>query len=133
MMRCCFRTIYTLLLACLLQGCAVDPPPPRRPPNVPADAVRLPGAKNGGEWVRCSLKAGQNVCTVFNAGGVLLKEDDVYRPYDQGPTVAAQDLQIDAERSSYGMLHLRNGRILILASGFSFYKEVIDAERGLHR
>jgi hypothetical protein len=121
-----------LLIVVLLQACSPWPELPPRPPNVPVDAVRLGGAK-ASWWVKCSYKSGVNVCTVFNSGGQVLQHESVYRPYDQGQPVPEQELRIDPKRSMTSVLHLENGRILIIGTDFDFFKRGIDAERGGYR
>jgi hypothetical protein len=132
MMRCCLRTVYTLLLAFLLQGCSFGYELPPRPANVPEEAVRLTGGKTCW-WITCSLRAGEDVCTLFNANGLVLDRDDPYRPYDGGPPVMERDLRIDADRSRLGELRLENGRILLRLKEFDWRKRVLDEERGVRR
>jgi hypothetical protein len=121
-----------MLVTLLFLACSPWPDLPPRPSNVPADAVRLGGAK-ASWWVKCSHKEKTNVCTVFNSGGEVLEKDSPYRPYDGGPPVPDQALRIDPKRSMIERLYLDNGRILILARTFEFHKSAIDALRAGHR
>jgi hypothetical protein len=119
-----------ILTALLLLGCSPSWPfeeLPPRPANVPADAVRLGGAK-ASWWVKCVYRPDGNTCQMFNSGGKLLW-DERYLPYDGGRPVAENELQIDAKKSMISELHLRNGRILISERGFDHFKQALDNER----
>lgn len=126
------RLMFSLLAATTLQACSVWPEPPARPANVPMAAVRLGGPK-AYWWVSCVYEDRVNRCTVFNAGGVILEDNSVYRPYDGGAPVPSYELRIETRHSSIDCLYLENGRILILERAFDFHKRAIDFERGLGR
>jgi hypothetical protein len=83
--------------------------------------------------VTCSLRGGENVCKAFNAGGLLIQDDDIYKPYDGGPPVDQQHLRIDAEHSDPGQLMLENGRILLRLKEFDWRKRLLDEEHGGRR
>jgi hypothetical protein len=119
---------YLFVIALFLPACSPLPELPPRPSNVPVDAVRLGGAK-ASWWVKCGYKSGANVCTVFNSGGLVLQDESMYRPYDQGPPVPEGELQIDPKRSMTSVLYLENGRVLIVGKDFDFFKRGLDAQR----
>jgi hypothetical protein len=126
------RRLCLLLTLAILPACSPWPELPPRPANVPVDAVRLGGAK-ASWWVKCWYKSGANVCTVFNSGGLVLQDESIYRPYDQGPPVPEGELRIDPKRSMTSVLYLENGRVLIVGKDFDFFKRGLDAQRSGHR
>ncbi len=95
----CGRYGLTLiaLLGAVLAACQSTGSRPR-PANVPQDAVRVVGGKSH-EWMRCEYAANVNTCQIYNAGGLVLR-DEIYRPYDGGDAVRAEDLKIDADESA---------------------------------
>jgi hypothetical protein len=130
------RTIrFGLIVAAavlLVVSCSPSPRElPQRPSNVPIDAVRIGGSKRYW-WIRCTYKAGENVCAVFNAGGVLL-EAGLYRPYDGGPAVPENELRIDTSRSMTSCVYLENGRVLVDDRDFDFLERLLDRDSRLRR
>lgn len=117
-----FSGVFALSL--LVQACSSTNPEPPRPKNVPLDAVRLGHAK-GPQRAVCSFEKAVNRCRVFNAGGVLLR-DDVFLPYDGGPAVPAADLRIRWQCSQIDSLCLENGRYLLPRTDFERHKELLE-------
>ena len=100
----------------------------RRPPSVPSDAVLVQLAK-GGVWQHCEVEAstGKDRCQIFNWRGGLLY-DEIFLPYDQGPSVTTSDLRIPRYVPAVGpdWVCLENGRILLPASRFDELKAFLD-------
>ncbi|WP_031497556.1 hypothetical protein [Bryobacter aggregatus] len=130
-MRCALLVILALLV---LQstGCSWFDQPMfleyRRPQNVPTDAVLVQLAK-GGVWQKCNVASatGKNRCQIFNWKGELLY-DEIFLPYDQGPTIEFSDLRIPKYAAAVGpdWVCLENGRILLPESRFEQLKEFLD-------
>jgi hypothetical protein len=101
--------------------------PPRRPSNVPGDAVFVEGAKTGW-WQSCSHTS-QNVtmCRVYNKGGQVIVDEE-FLPYDGGPQPTVSELVLDP-RNHYSDVYriaLKNGRLLLRKSMFAQSKELLD-------
>lgn len=100
----------------------------RRPANVPLDAVLVQLAK-GGVWQRCEAVSttGQTRCQIFTWKGGLLY-DEIFLPYDQGPTPEAPDLKIPSYVPAVGSdwVCLQNGRILLPMSRFDELKAFLS-------
>ena len=117
--------VLIVVLDGLLLSCQVANRP-ARPANVPADAVREPGGKTQW-WIRCEYRRNDNVCQVYNAGGIVLR-NEIYRPYDGGGPVRPEDLKIDPHHSigvPY-VVYLKNGRVLLPSSDFDRQKQFLD-------
>ncbi len=74
------RIIITLVVAFLTMhlGCSHEP---KRPANVPIDAVFVPGSKRGW-WHSCRLgKNGECLCTIYHLEGDVLRSG-VFLPYE---------------------------------------------------
>ena len=89
---------------------------PRRPANVPADAVFHAWAK-GGAWERCWYSAQENAdhCEIYNWGGGVI-DNGVFVPWDGGPPIKQEQLKIQKDvQSGLGgrAICLKNGRTLI--------------------
>ena len=126
------RMALLLLTVVPVQACSIGPELPPRPPNVPPDAVRIYGSKTQW-WVKCEYESGADMCTVFNGGGRVLWDNAEYRAYDGGPPVPQRDLRIDPKRSQVELLYLENGRLIVRAEHFEFWKRWLDAAGGQRR
>lgn len=120
--------ITTLLLIVVFFAACLRVESPKRPSNVPEEAVLVGDGKVGGWWQRCraNSETGTVFCEIWNKGGLVLYSE-VFLPYDQGPTVTAEELQI----RNGGLLGpdrvcLQNGRILAPKSRFEEMKHFLD-------
>jgi hypothetical protein len=114
-----------------LHGCrSVEP---QRPSNVPKETVLVGAGKVGGWWQRCTVEphSGATFCSIWNAGGLVLNEG-IFVPYDQGPAVTADELQIPrvARLPGSDRVCLQNGRILVPRSQFDRMKRFLDWSTG---
>jgi len=73
-------------------------------------------------WVKCSLDSSDTRCVVFNINGVVVR-DDIFLPFDGGPTVTASELQIARDDSGADYVWLRHGRLLLPRTNFDEHKE----------
>lgn len=98
-----------------------------RPKNVPQDAVHVGGFM--GRWDRCEYDPTNdvNICKVWNRGGMLLA-DGVYVPYDRGPAAKGDTLRLVGGYNGEVVIHLRNGRILILESREAEIRKSLDRQ-----
>ena len=102
--------------------------PPRRPDNVPSDAVFVEGAKTGW-WQSCSVTdQGLTTCRVFSTTGQTIVDEE-FLPYDGGPPLIASELVLDPKNrySDAYRVCLKNGRILLRKSMFKQTKELLDS------
>lgn len=103
---------------------------PRRPPNVPAQATWVEGAKTGW-WQRCINTERQTTrCTVWNEGGEVLL-DEPFLPIDGGPAPSTESLVLRGRGPGTGVYQvcLANGPILVPQSRFSELKESIEGRK----
>ena len=101
---------------------------PRRPENVPDNAVFVEGAKTGW-WQSCSAtNQDTTICRVFSKSGETLV-DEQFLPYDGGPSPRASELVLDPKNrySDVYRVGLKNGRILLRKSMYAQSKELLDA------
>jgi hypothetical protein len=114
--------------------------PPRRPAFVPDDAVRLPTVK-GNYYEKCTVDRTANVnrCTVFvvkeASTGIPAFDNEVFRPYDGGSAVNADQLKIVECKYDRGpmVICLSNGRTLIAESYWNVTKPSLDADKSWPR
>jgi hypothetical protein len=117
----------SLALLCygtLISGCDFVSRRPM-PANVPRGALRIPMIGKSTGWVKCSLESGDVRCVTFNINGVVIR-DDVFLPYDDGPSITAAELQIVPDESSADYVWLTNGRLLLPRTDFSEHKEFAE-------
>jgi hypothetical protein len=95
------------------------------------DAVRIPGG-NTQWWIKCAYTETVDACQVFKARGDVLA-DEVFRPYDGGPPVAAIELRIDPTRSNPTKVRLENGRVLLPSTNFDGFKQLLDEKHRRQR
>lgn len=105
------RQVLVLLAVCLaaMFSCARMP---ERPPNVPADAVKVIGTKGTGPWQSCELRSDGRVrCWIYNIKGEILY-DDLFVVYSGQPPKSDSDLRISPKGGDQWIL-LENGTVLI--------------------
>jgi hypothetical protein len=103
--------------------------PPRRPANVPREAVFVATAKIGW-WEYCSLEPIRRsvYCRLFFTDGRVAREDE-FLPYDGGAAVTSDELHID-QRTHYAdssRIILRNGRVLLPKSVYDDQKKFLNS------
>jgi len=116
----CLR-LMLLCPAMLVAGCDFVSRKPM-PSNVPRDAVEIPMIGKSTGWVKCSLDSSDTRCVVFNINGVVVR-DDIFLPFDGGPTVTASELQMARDDSGADYVWLRHGRLLLPRTNFDEHKE----------
>jgi hypothetical protein len=106
---------------------------PKRPANLPQDAVFVLAAK-GGYWQRCTfVSAGHTArCQIFNIGGETLY-DDTFASYD-GHAIDASELRIaqydKPPHSGPDRICLSNGRVLVPQSEMERLRSFFEPYRG---
>ncbi len=102
------------------------PAVPKRPSNVPPQAVYVSGPKSRGDWEWCWVDRRQeaNRCQISNVGGDVLYEG-VFLPYEGNEVVPEAKLKI-TQHSGPQWVELENGTILIPGSDYPQIKRFLD-------
>ena len=113
------RLAATMLVAMIVSSCSS---PPVRPNSVPEGATVF-SFNWEPAWVYCWLDAAANVdrCHFWDSDGRLIlpstdlvdPSDDIFVPFQNGPTVGTPDLVIDPQNMGIDFVSLRNGIYLV--------------------
>jgi hypothetical protein len=116
---------------------------PKRPANVPANAVWIPGPpvvldlSRRGDWLGCSVEGNSNRCVVTQSSGAV-EYDGLFSPMEGHGPVTEEHLRFSAKKSSdlwvylnqasrnVPVVRLQDGTVLLPVNGYDELKNWLE-------